>query len=175
MPKLAKKIASKVDKAEATTGEFQPLSPGKYVATLTEVEAKNSAAGAPMWVAEFEDITDSDGEVQPGRQWYNIMLPIDKMPEDYKPKRSKKSPEEAWAQYQDLTHGRLKAFFEAFGFTPDSDTDEFIGEQAVLQIGIRTIQNGARAGEKTNSVNAVLPYDEAEWEGAGSAGDDDEF
>ncbi len=174
MPKLAAKVAKKVAKAEASSGEFQPLPPGKYLATLTEVEAKKSNAGAPMWVAEFEDITNSDDEVQPGRQWYNLMLPQDKMPEDYKPKRSKKSPEEAWESYQELCHGRLKAFFEAFGYSTDSDTDEFIGEQCVLQIGIRTIQNGARAGEKTNSVNAVLSAEDWESEG-GSSDDDDEF
>lgn len=165
MAKLAAKTRKRVAKAEAVTGgDFQPLAAGKYIATLSEVEVKNSQAGAPMWVAEFEDITDLDGDRQPGRQWYNLMLPQDTMPEDYQPKRGNKSPEEAWESYQNLCEGRLKAFFEAFGYTVDSDTDEMIGDRVVLQIGVRTIANGARAGEKTNSVNGVFPLDSVDFE-----------
>lgn len=176
MAKLAAKTRKRVAKADAVTGgDFEPLTPGKYIATLSEVEAKNSQAGAPMWVAEFEDITDLDGDRQPGRQWYNLMLPQDVMPEDYKPKRSKKSPQEAWDDYQRLCEGRLKAFFEAFGYTVDSDTDEMIGDRVVLQIGVRTIANGARAGEKTNSVNAILPLDSVDFEDEAGEGSEDNF
>lgn len=175
MPKLAAKQRKKVEKAEAVSGEFEPLKPGKYIATLADVVAKTANSGAPMWVAEFEEIHSLDGERQPGRQWYNLMLPQDKMPEDYQPKRSKKSPEEAWEDYQNLCNGRLKSFFEAFGYTVDSDTDEMISERCVLQIGVRTIQNGARAGEQTNSVNGVAPLDSVNYEGSEDGEDDDEF
>lgn len=176
MPKLAAKVRKKVEKASAVSGEFENLKPGKYVASLSAVEAKAANSGAPMWVAEFEEIHNLDGERQPGRQWYNLMLPQDNMPEDYKPKSGKKSPQDAWESYQDLCNGRLKAFFEAFGYTPDSDTDEMIGERCVLQIGIRTIQNGPRAGEQTNSVNGVAPLSSVDFEGEDGDGDaDDEF
>lgn len=176
MPKLAAKTRKKVEKAEATSSEFKPLSPGKYVAELSEVEAKNSNNGHPMWVAEFTEIHSLDGERQPGRQWYNLMLPQDKMPEDYQPRNSKKKPEEAWEQYQELCNGRLKAFFEAFGYSVDSDTDEMIGDRVVLQIGIRTIQNGVRAGEQTNQVNGVAALDSVDYEEDGDGADsDDDF
>ena len=175
MPKLAAKDRKKVKKAEAVSGGFEPLKPGKYVAQLSAVEAKNSAAGNPMWVAEFDEIHDLDGERQPGRQWYNLNLPTTDTPPDGYTGKGKKSPEESWAQYQELCAGRLKAFFEAFGYTEDSDTDEMIGERAVIQIGIRTIQNGPRTGETTNSVNGVLPLDSVDYEGGDDDDDEDDF
>lgn len=171
MPKLAAKDRKKVEKAEATSGEFKPLKPGKYVAELSAVEAKNSSAGNPMWVAEFQEIHDLDGEKQPGRQWYNLNLPTTVDPPEGYTKGAEK-----WAQYQGLCAGRIKSFFEAFGYTVDSDTDEMIGDRVVIILGIRTIQNGERAGQQTNSVNGVLPLDSVSYaEGDGESGSDDEF
>lgn len=170
MPKLAAKDRKKVAKAQAVGGDFEPLKPGKYIAELSAVEAKNSAAGNPMWVAEFTDIHNLDGEKQPGRQWYNLNLPTSDTPPDGYTKG-----EEKWQQYQGLCAGRIKAFFEAFGYSEDSDTDEMIGERVVLQIGVRTIQNGARAGEETNSVNGVQPLDSVDYEGADDDEDGDNF
>lgn len=170
MPKLAAKDRKKVEKAEPVSGEFKPLKPGKYVAELAAVEAKASGAGNPMWVAEFQEIHNLEGEKQPGRQWYNLNLPttVD-MPEGYT------KGQEKWETYQALCAGRLKSFFEAFGYTTDSDTDEMIGDRVVIILGIRTIQNGERAGEQTNSVNGVAPLDSVDYESEGSEGDDDEF
>lgn len=177
MPKLSVKDRKKVTKAEAAGGGFEPIDPGKYIATLDEVEPRNSAAGNPMWVATFSDITSLDGEVQPGRQWYNLNLPTtDTPPEDYKGK-GKKTPEESWASYQALCAGRIKGFFEAFGYTPDSDTDEMVGERCIIQLGVRTITKGARQGERTNSVNGVSSLDSVEGasEVDGGGGSDDNF
>lgn len=170
MPKLAAKDRKKVAKAEAVSGGFEPLKPGKYIAELTEVEAKKSAAGNPMWVAEFQSITTLDGDEKPGRQWYNLNLPTSDTPPD-----GYEKGEEKWAQYQGLCAGRIKAFFEAFGYTEDSDTDEMIGDRVVLQIGIRTIQNGDRKGESTNTVNGVAPLDSVDFEDAEEGGGGDEF
>lgn len=171
MPKLAAKDRKKVEKADAVSGDFQPLTPGKYIATLSQVEAKNSAAGNPVWNAEFTDVMTLEGEKQPGRQWYNLNLPTsDEAPEGYT------KGAEKWATYQRMCAGRLKAFFEAFGYTVDSDTDEMIGDKVVLQIGITTIQKGPRAGQKTNSVNAVLPLGEIDTSDFESSdGEDGEF
>lgn len=170
MAKLAAKDRKKVEKATAVSGEFEPLKPGKYVAQLDEVEVKKSNAGNPMWVAEFSEIHSLDGEKQPGRQWYNLNLPTtDTPPDDYA------KGAEKWEQYQRLCEGRLKGFFEAFGFEVDSDTDEFIGDRCVLVIGVRTIQSGVRTGEATNSVNGVKPLDSVEYEGEDDDGDEDGF
>lgn len=173
MPKLAAAVRKKVEKAEAIKGGFEVLKPGKYVAELSAVEAKESGNGNPMWAIEFTEIHDLDGERYPGRQFYNLNLPQAKMPEGYTGK-GKGSPEENWANYQRMCEGRLKGFFEAFGYSVDSDTDEMIGERALLTIGVRTINNGPRTGERANSVNGVEPVpDDFESEGGGS--DPDEF
>jgi hypothetical protein len=171
MPKLNQKMRKQVEKSESVSGEFEPMRPGKYLATLNEVEAKNSSAGNPMWVAEFGDIKDMDGESKPGRLWYNLNLPTSDTPPDSYEKGADK-----WKQYQDLCRGRLKAFYEAFGYTLDSDTDEFVGDQAVLVVGVRTIQNGERAGERTNSVNGVKSAEGVEiGDGDGDEDAADEF
>src|SRR5690242_19587452 len=149
MPKLSAKARKKVDKAEAVSGGFEPLDPGKYVATLLSCEAKNSSAGNPMWAVQFHELFSLDGEPQPGRQFLNLMMPQEKMPEGYTPgPRSKaKTPEEAWENYQGMVNGRIKAFFEAFGYTVDSDTDEMIGDRCVLQLGVETVTQGPKKGE----------------------------
>lgn len=170
MPKLAAKDRKKVDAAEASSGGFEPIKPGKYRATLSGVESKTSSNGNPMWTAEFTDITALDGTKQPGRQWMNMMLPTSDTPPDNYTKGAEK-----WAQYQALCAGRIKAFYEAFGYTVDSDTDEMVGEDAIIQIGIRTIQNGARAGEKTNEVNGIFPLSSVPDIAASGDDDEDDF
>lgn len=173
MPKLAAKDRAKVKKSEAVVGgDFEPISPGKYIGVLEEVEAKLSGAGNPVWNATFSDLTDLDGESIPGKQWYNLNLPTSDTPPDDYDKGAEK-----WATYQRMCAGRLKAFFEAFGFSEDSDTDEMIGERVVLQIGITTIKKGPRTGQQTNSVNAVLPLDSLDGDVPEASGgkDKDDF
>lgn len=174
MAKLAAKDRKKVKAAEAVTGEFTPMPAGRYVATLSEVEERTSKAGNKYWNCTFTDIENMEGETQPGRLWYTVMLPIDKMPDDYKPGPKSKAAtrEEAWETYQALTAGKIKAFFEAFGYSEDSDTDEMLGEQVILQVGIETIQQGERTGQKTNRVNAIRPLGDHV---AGGDDDGDEF
>lgn len=170
MAKLNTKDRKKVGKAEAVSGEFEPLKPGKYPATLSEVETRVSNAGNPMWNITYTDLQNMDGETAPGRQWYTLMLPQDAMPEDYTPspgalKRSNGDVEAAWDNYQEFVAGRIKAWFEAHGYTVDTDTDEMIGEKAILQIGVETINRGERAGQRTNRVNAVLALGDHEVDG----------
>ena len=175
MPKLAAKDRKKVEKAEST-GEFTPMPPGKYVAALSEVEPKTSGNGNPYWAVTFDEIHNLDGEKQPGRQWFNLMLPTtDTPPEGYTPGGREKDPEKAWAQYQALCAGRIKSFFEAFGYTVDSDTDEMIGDRCVIQVGVRTIQNGPRTGESTNEVRNVFPLDSVDFEDPDGGDSGDEF
>ena len=166
MPKLAAKDRKKVEKAEAATSEFPLIPPGKYMAELTGVEARTSNAGNPMWVAEFRSITGADGTTYPGRQWLIInLVTSDERPDGWKPgpKNRIQDPDEAWVSYQQFLASQIKSFFEAFGFTPDSDTDEMIGERAIIQIGQRTIQSGTRAGEQANQVNGIFPLDSVDW------------
>lgn len=159
MPKLSKALQKKVADAEVQSG-FSLLDPGKYIGTLAKVESKTSANDNVYWNAEFEKVTNLDGEESPGRQWYMMMLPTsDTPPEGYKPGGKEKDPAKAWKMYQDLCASRIKGFFEAFGYTTDSDAEEMIGEQCLLTIGVETIQKGAKAGQETNRVNNVEPLD----------------
>jgi hypothetical protein len=152
MPKLNAKLASTVEKAEVSTGSFELIKPGRYPATLNGVEVKDGNHGMTQWSAEFGDIMDASGNRVPGRQWLNLNIPTDApMPASYTNGADK------WASYQSVSAARLKAFFEAFGYTVDSDTDEMIGERAVIDIEVRTIQNGPRRGEQVNGVKAVYP------------------
>lgn len=178
MPKLDSKTKKAVDKADSNVGGgFEPLEPGKYVCALKEVEAAVSQAGNSMWKVQVEDLVDLDGNDQPGRQFDNLMLP-GPMPADYKrnPKSRHKTDEDAWESYQELVKGRLKQFFEAFGYTTDSDTDEMIGDRCVVTLSVETISQGNRKGQLTNRITKYETLDSVDFEDTGSnSADDDDF
>lgn len=169
MPKLEKKLAKQVEKTAPTHG-FALLTPGKYFGTLAAVTVETDRNDTTVWACEFKDLFQVESrEPASGRQWLRISHPNDDVPEGKDPKK--------WATAQELNAGRLAAFFEAFGYTPDSDTDEMIGEKAILTIGIRTIQQGARTGEKVNDVKDIeaIPEDEEAPEAEDSGSDDDTY
>jgi hypothetical protein len=155
MPKLPPTISKQVDTAETSnTDGYALIEPGRYFATLMDVEVKDGKYG-PQWSAVFSEITQADGGTISGRQWYNLNIPVDgHMPSNYL------NGEDKWTKFQEVNRSRMKQFFEAFGFTTDSDTDEMIGEIVAIDIEIRTIQNGPRTGERVNSVKAVRPATE---------------
>lgn len=150
MPKLTTDIAGKVAQTDASgPTEYSLIEPGRYFATLSNVEVREGKYG-PQWNCEFHEITTADGKRIPGRQWYNLNLPVDgHMHPAYQ------NGEDKWEKFQEVNRSRLKQFFDAFGYTSDSDTDEMVGEKAAIDIEIRTIQNGPRTGEQVNSVKAV--------------------
>jgi hypothetical protein len=182
MPKLAPKDQERVAEAEETTGGFDPLPSGKYVATLKSVEDKLSKKGNAMWGVAFEEIHDLDGNKQPGQQFTNLVLAgdDDDIPEDYVQTEASlkrdESREEAWINRNAFLNGKIKRFFSAFGYTSDSDTDEMIGERCVLKIKKTTIGEGKRKGEPGNEIDDFLPLDSVDFEdGDGAAGADDDF
>ena len=137
MPKLTKKVAASVDSAEAASGSFL-LPEGRYAAQLRSVTQKDGNE-YPYWVWEFENIHDSEGNKKPGRQWNNTSL----------------SPKSL---------GFLKATFEAFGYTADSDTDEMTGEWVVLYLVQETISAGPRSGQLRNAVQSLAEFVPEEWD-----------
>lgn len=177
MPKLSKAQANTIEKSEAILGStrFEPLEPGRYIGRLAEVEARMSSNNNPLWSCTFDNIRGLDGEEHPGRQFYTLNFPTKAVrPKGWgEDKESKKSPDQRWADYQERCKGLLHGFFTALGFTTDSDTDEMIGEDCVLDISIETIKEGDRAGQKTNRVQGLLPLDAVDG-AADVAGDDDE-
>lgn len=136
MPKLSKAAAKQVDNAEAAAG-FAPLPEGRYAAQLRSVTQKDGKEH-PYWVWEYHNLHNEDGQAQPGRMWNNTSL----------------SPKAT---------GFLKATFEAFGYTSDSDTDDIIGEWVVLYIAKTVIASGVKAGQPTNEVRQVLPFEAGDW------------
>lgn len=152
MPKLAKKFAKAVESAEITSGDFPLLDPGFYFVQLGDVEVQEGNY-APRWSATLENlINEETGEKASGRQWFNMNVPEEgPAPANY-PNGDKK-----WAAFQSMSKGQLHGFFEAFGYSTDSDTDEMRGEWAKAKIVIETIQGGNRKGEKTNRVKSLTP------------------
>jgi hypothetical protein len=172
MPKLTAKQTKVIDEAKEVSTTFEAWPSGKYVGVLREVEERTGKeSGNPYWVAEFEDFVDLDGEKYPGRQWYNVMLPITKMPKDYLPKKMRdkglavsdldaeqlEEREAAWENYQGMVAARLKEFFGAFGYTTNSDTDEMLGDSCIVVIGQQTQQMGKNKGKIVNTVDGVEP------------------
>jgi hypothetical protein len=169
MPRLSDKMAKAVAAAEPiqSTG-FEPLVPGKYIVKLEEVEARQTKAGDPAWNITFSDIRGLGGDEHGGKQFLWINLPKGAPP------RGLTAPEkEKFAKAERMRRGQLNAFFAAFGYTPDSDTDEMLGEDCVVQLGIETIKQGPKTGEKTNRVFGVFPLDSVSTDGM-AAGDDED-
>jgi hypothetical protein len=109
-----------------------------------------------LWNVTFADIRNNKGEQQPGRLFWNLMLPTqDAPPDDFKP--GEQGRDDKWTKYQDRCYGQLHGFFEALGFTTDSDTDEMLGERCLVVVGVETIQQGPRTGLQTNRVNGIEP------------------
>lgn len=163
MPKLSAGAAKIVGAAEArhdSGGDFEPLAPGRYLAKLAEVTVRDNPNkyGMVMWNAEFQELVSLETrDPAPGRQWMNLTLPLD--PKKGIPASYTNGPEK-WDKYQAMVTGQLKAFFESLGYTTDSDTDELLGEYAVLELGIRTISSGPSEGKRTNEVKGIYPVPE---------------
>lgn len=155
MPKLPTKVAKTVEKSEQVSVGFDLLKPGRYLARLREVgveEHQNYPDHVSLWVAQFENLHSADGTKHPGRQWYRMNVILnDNVPANYANGDSK------WSNFVRMSNGQMKGFFENMGYTADSDTDEMIGEWACIDIAQRTIQKGARTGEKVNEVRGVVP------------------
>lgn len=139
MPKLNKTQQKTVDKAEAWgDGSFSPLDPGRYAARLSKVESRQGPAGE-YWSWEFEAIHDTEGNAKPGRLWHTTSL----------------SPKSA---------GNLRATFDAFGYSTDSDTDEMIGEWVTLAVDIEIAGQGKRAGQRVNRVRGLSEFEADEFD-----------
>lgn len=134
MPKLNKKQAKAVSEAES--GSFL-LEPGRYAGRLKSVTEREGRE-YPQWSWEFEALHDEDGKRKAGRQWVNTSL----------------SPKAAW---------KVKEVFEALGYTTDSDTDEMIGEWAVLTVTQEIAEQGKYQGQTVNRVQTVAEFDPDDW------------
>ena len=143
MPRLPNDVAQEA--AGAASG-FEPFPPGIYPARLESVIAfePKKSNGHPYWRWEYQ-IMDYVGAPAAGRRvWNNTSM----------------DPKSRWA---------LKEAFEAFRAQTSDDTDELLGSICLVQVEIRTIESGPRAGEEANSVRKTLPYS-AEQDAWGQGG-----
>lgn len=179
MPKLDKKMAKATSEAEEVVDGFEPLPAGKYIAELGGVEDRIAqSSGAAMWGIEMTELVDLEGNPQPGRQFTNLVLPGDdkKIPDNYegpaKGLKKGQTLEEAWKARNDFLRSKIKQFFEAFGYTTDSDTDEMIGERCVIALSVETIGAGKRKGQLGNQITGFYTLDSVDHEDAEDAEDD---
>jgi hypothetical protein len=127
---MAKLNKKTADAVEKAESGFKPMDEGIYHFILKDVDATREGKKGPYWSWEFECIEEP---YKGRRQWNNTSL------------------SQEWS---------FKQTFEAFGTTPDTDTDDLIGKPVRLVLSIRTIQEGTRKGELTNQVDRVRPADE---------------
>lgn len=138
MPKLDETAATTVAEAEEAASVMEE---GIYEMILVSVEAKEGPKG-PYWNWTFR-VPEDAPKYAKWQQWLITSL----------------TPESAW---------RLKETFKAFDATPDTDTDDLIGKTVRVQVGVRTIQSGARAGEIGNQIKKVMPLS-GDAEGSGNS------
>lgn len=186
MPKLSAKLVKTVTEAEdPREGGFTIWPDGWYEMTLESVEEQDTQSGNLMWNIKLGDgIDPQTGDKMPGKQFDRLNVPIPKRPKNWLPRKmsekgvdpenlteaQEEERDKAWTNYQNLSNGRMKVFFRAFGYTPDSDTEEMVdeGARALVHVGITTQQQGRRAGQEVNEVLGYKPLSDVE------ADDDDD-
>lgn len=144
MPKLDKNKAKAAAEASTT---FVPLPECTVHAILKDVDASREGPAGPYWSWEYEIIDDE-----------TVDSPV--TGEDGKPVQVKTRGRRQWNNTSLSQDWSLKQSFDAFGATPDTDTDELIGMPVKLVLSVRVIQAGNRKGELTNNIDRVLPPDE---------------
>jgi hypothetical protein len=150
MPKLPKKIQKEVDKTEAwgVGGGGFLLDEGRYAARLKAVTVGQGLKGE-YWAFEWSKLHDEEGKEHRGRQWDNVSLSVP---------------------------GKMKQVFEGLGFSVDSDTDEMIGEWAVLHLTQEVQTQGKRAGQTVNRIVGVTEFDPDEWDfDPDAVGEDEDY
>lgn len=160
MPKLAKTVATRVNKAEAK--DFTAFEAGPCVLRLRAVSAERDGkpligqdSGEPYWSWEFEVVSPEKAltAVKPGDE--PVMINI-------KGRR-------LWmiTSLGESSDWKMKETFAAFGVPPTTDTDEIIGEMVRGAVGCEIQSKGQRKGEFQNTIGKLSAYTEA-------AGDDEE-
>lgn len=146
MPKLDSGAAEQVNQAESGSALIED---GVYRMRLEAVEATGkdgkplTGNAGPYW--KWTLVFPEDAERYAKRkQWVNTSL----------------SADSAW---------KMKEHFDAFGVPADTDTDELIGRECLVDIGNRTITQGDKAGDVVNTVKKLMPLDGVTVGGAGKA------
>lgn len=143
MPKLSKAVAKEVQATKAWSGEGgrSLLPEGRYagrLAKVVEYPAK-SKTQFDTWRWEFRHLHDEEGTESRGQQ-------------------------SSFTSLSPKARGNLTAHFNALGFTADSDTDEMVGEWAVLFIVQEIAERGKNEGKMVNRVAGVSEFVADDWD-----------
>jgi hypothetical protein len=116
-------------------GEFEPLPDGYYRAEIEKIDLSDrpGASGFHQWVVVWR--IKAPRAHAKRTQWDRLSL----------------SPKAAW---------KMRELFDALGYEYDSDSDELIGETAILELFQEEITSGKRKGEIGNSVSQILEDNE---------------
>lgn len=148
MPKLPQDRAQGA--ADAESGDFQPLKPGRYVMLLTEVEEGETGPNSK----------------EPGTDKWVWKLKVDK---DYHPELRKGRWQTGFQEHIPLTANmdwKMKQMFEGFGYTADSDTDEIIEDPDARIVGIVKTGKDIVTSEPRSEAARYIAFDPAKWEKA---------
>src|SRR5688572_6518526 len=136
MPQLDKATADKVAQAEATGGVMDEGTYEMVLVSVTDTDKNGKALSGPKgpyWKWELQ-IPETAERFRNWRQWRNVSLSEEAAP-------------------------IMQSMFNAFGATPETNTDELIGKTCRVKIGKRTVQDGPNTGDVTNFIKAVEPLD----------------
>lgn len=136
MPKLNDQQATAVDEAESTGGVMEEGIYEMFLVSVKDQENGKPLTGenGPYWKWEFQVPEDAE-RYKNWHQWMNTSL----------------SEAAAW---------KLKETFAAFGASTATDTEDLIGMRVRVEVGVRTIQKGARTGEPANQIRKLYPLEE---------------
>lgn len=146
-------MRGQADTADATeqTGNFDPLPEASYNVTITEVAEKTTKGGDPMAAVTFEVM---DGEYEGRKLFDNIVIP--------------KAGSPAFK-----IMGRTMHFLRMIGQSYEGkftyDTEKWLHERLRVKVGIKTQEQGKRAGQKVNEITAHELY------GTNAEAEDDPF
>jgi hypothetical protein len=117
-------------------------------------KAKSEFTLLPNGIYEFKLERVNTGEGQAGPYWEWVL----RIPEGHEhyPRRLSH-----FTSLSEESEFKMNETFAAFGVSTDTDTDDLLGSHVMAEVVQRTIQKGERTGEIANSINKLLPLDDA--------------
>lgn len=119
-------------------GEFEALPEGFYLCTVDSIKLSPTAgqSGYKQWIIVWK--VKSPRASAKRTIWDRRSL----------------SPKAAW---------KMRELFDALGYDYGSDSDELVGEPAIVEIDHQPIGSGKRKGEMGENVVALYPADDKEY------------
>jgi hypothetical protein len=138
--KLPNDVRTAIDNDEGSQSdtEFEPLPEGYYLATVESIKLSDNVgpSGFHQWIVVWR--IKAPKAFAKRTQWDRRSL----------------SPKASF---------KMRELYDGLGFEYDSDSDELIGESAILEISQAEITSGKRKGEMGNDVERVLDAEDPEY------------